>query len=259
MKTHTLAGLVASPLAVLAAPAWTMVANNESVPEIHGKPINADSGLFWVNKDAAAVCPDYDPNCPASDATIVSGPVYGSGDAAESQYWFMGILQDGGQMMNAAGLDNSYGGLPLKYVAVGAQEIGVGVWDTARNSHPGLVLDNSTVETLGAPTIRSQATVRPYTWMACPYPDTYPHPESLKDVDLSKPLSIKTITYEDVGSYPYCVQLEITLEPTTLAAPQYYYCEGCQYRCDNIYGNSACKAQKQPACLEPFCGAYTTE
>ncbi|CAD0114750.1 unnamed protein product [Aureobasidium uvarum] len=257
MKTFTLVGLLASPLAAVAAPAWTMYAYNESVPEIHGKPINADSGYFWVNKDAAAVCPDYDPECPAANTTIVSGPVNGDGSAAENSYWFMGILQQGGQQMDTAGLDATTGGLPLKYTAVGAADRGVGVWDTARNSHPSIIFDNSTVETLGAPTIRSKPSSVHYTWMACPYPLTYPYPASLQEVDLSKPMTIHDITTEDVNDSPWCVRLEITLKPTTLAAPQYYYCEGCQWRCDNIYGDSVCNAGKKPACLEPYCGPYT--
>lgn len=254
MKTTTLASLMASPLAVIAAPAWTMVAYNESYPEIHGKAITADSGTFWVNNPtSAAVCPAYDPECPAANTTIISGPVYGNGTTAQNEYWFMGILQSSGQQMRPAGLDNSYGGLPLKYAAVGAAEIGIGVWDAARDSAPGLVLDNSTVETLGTPTIRSKATVRPYTWMACP-DVTYPYPASLDQVNLSAPLSISTITYADSDNYPYCVRLEITLVPTTLAAPDFYYCDGCQNRCDGIYGASSCS---QPACLEPYCGPYT--
>ncbi|KAI4739006.1 hypothetical protein E4T50_10528 [Aureobasidium sp. EXF-12298] len=257
MKTFTLAGLLASPLAAMAAPAWTMYAFNESVPEIHGKPINADSGYFWINKDAAAVCPDYDPECPATDKTIISGPVYGNGDAAANSYWFMGILQEGGQQMATAGLDNSFGGLPLKYVAVGARDIGVGIWDTARNSPTPIGLDNSTVSDLGAPTLRPEGASRPYTWMACPYPNPYPYPASLQEVDLSKPMTIHDIATESVDEYPYCVRLEITLKPTTLAAPQYYYCKGCQWRCDNIYGDSVCDYSKKPACLEPYCGAYT--
>lgn len=251
MKTCTLAGLLASPLAAMAAPAWVMVAYNESVPEIHGKPINADSGSFWLNKDASATCPDYDPECPATNTTIISGPVAGIGG------WYMGILQPGGQEMTAPGLDSTVGGLPLKYEAVGARDIGVGVWDLARNSHPGIVLDNSTISTLGAPTIRTATGVHPYTWMACPYPRVYPEP-SLDQVDLSQPMTIQTVTIGD-ENYPHCVRLEITLHPTTMAAPQYYYCKGCQWRCDNIYGDSVCNYNKKPACLEPFCGPYTEE
>jgi hypothetical protein len=259
MKTFTLAGLLASPLAVMAAPAWTMYAFNESVPEIHGKPINADSGYFWINKDAAAVCPDYDPECPASNTTIISGPVYGDGSAAQYSYWFMGILQQGGQAMATAGLDSGFGGLGLEYVAVGAPGQGVGVWDVARNSPTPLGLDNSTISDLGAPTLRPEGGYRPYTWMACPYPNPYPYPASLQEVDLSKPMLIRDIAVESVDQYPYCVRLEITLKPTTMAAPQYYYCKGCQWRCDNIYGDSICNYNKKPACLEPFCGAYTNE
>lgn len=162
--------------------------------------------------------------------------------------------------MDTAGLDSTTGGLPLKYVAVGAEEIGVGIWDTARNSHPPLILDNSTISTLGSPTLRVQPSLssNPYTWMACPYPNPFPYPSSLQDVDLSAPLIIHTITAENTD-FPYCVRLEITLELTELAAPDYYECEGCQWRCDSLYGDSACDAAGKPACVEPWCGAYTEE
>lgn len=258
MKTFTLAGLLASPLVAMAAPAWTMYAYNESVPEIHGKSINADSGYFWVNKDAAAVCPDYDPECPASDTTIISGPVYGDGSYSQQTYWFLGILQQEGQQMATAGLDGGSGGLSLKYAGVGAAEIGVGVFDVARNSPNALNVDNSTVGDLGAPTLRPQG-YSPYTWMACPYPNPYPYPASIQEVDLSKPLYIRDIATDSVDDYPYCVRLEITLKPTTMAAPQYYFCKGCQWRCDNIYGQTPCDYNKVAACDEPFCGAYTNE
>ncbi|KAG9847226.1 hypothetical protein KCU98_g6009, partial [Aureobasidium melanogenum] len=258
MKTFTLAGLLAAPLTVMAAPAWTMYAYNESVPEIHGKPINADSGFFWINKNAAAVCPDYDPDCPASNTTIVSGPVYGSGSAAANSYWFMGILQQGGQQVSPAGLDDTFGGLSLKYAAVGAAERGIGVWDVSRNTGTSMILDNTTVSTLGAPTIRTKYGTRKYTWMACPDPLPFPAPDSYAQVDLSQPLKIYDFTVGDVDSYPYRVRLEVTLTPTTLAAPQYYFCAGCQNRCDAIYGASQCAAEGA-ACLEPYCGPYTTD
>jgi hypothetical protein len=255
MKPYTLAGLLVSPMAAMAAPAWIMHAYNESVPEIHGKAVQATNGAFWLNQQAAAVCPDYDPDCPAKNTTIISGPVYGSGSASGGQYWFMGILQEGGQAVSAPGLDSTTGGLTLKYTAVNAQSINVGVWDVARNSHPGLIFDNSTVSTLGAPTIRTAPypADSPYTWMACP-PRVYPEPTSLDGVDLTQPLTIQTIPTKSTNDYPYCVRLEITLELTTLAAPQYYYCDGCQNRCDNIYGASAC--QNAPACFPPYCGEY---
>jgi len=250
MKTFTLAGLLASPLAAMAAPAWIMHAFNESVPEIHGKPINADSGFFWINKDAAAVCPDYDPECPASNTTIISGPVYG--------YWYMGILQQGGQQVATAGLGSGSGGLPLKYTAVGAADRKVGVWDLARNSPDGFHVDNSTVGDLGAPVLRLNGgpNNKPFTWMACPYPNA---PASLQEVDFSKPMLIRDIATESVDQYPSCVRLDITLELTTLAAPQFYYCKGCQWRCDNVYGQTPCDYNGKPACVEPFCGAYTQE
>lgn len=169
----------------------------------------------------------------------------------------MGTLT-GGQPITAAGLDSTYGGLGLKYQAVGAADIGVGVWDVARNSHPGLIFDDSTESTLGAPTIRTVPGRGNYTWMACPYPLTYPYPESYLDVDLDSPLTIHTIT-TDSQEFPWCVRLEITLVPTTLAAPDYYFCKGCQWRCDNIYGDSVCARNGKAACLEPYCGPYTNE
>lgn len=251
MKTFTLASLLASPLAVMAAPAYIMHAFNESIPEIHGKPINADSGYFWVNKDASAVCPDYDPECPATNQTIISGPVYGT--------WYMGILQQGGQEMATAGLGSGSGGLSLEYTAVGAADRGVGVWNVARNSPDGIAVDNSTVSDLGLPTLRPKGGSKPFTWMACPYPNPYPYPASLQEVDLTKPMLIRDIATDSMDQYPYCVRLEITLELTTLAAPQFYYCKGCQWRCDNIYGRTPCDYNAVPACVEPFCGAYTQE
>jgi hypothetical protein len=44
-----------------------------------------------------------------------------------------------------------------------------------------------------------------------------------------------------------------------MAAPQYYFCKGCQWRCDNIYGQTPCDYNGVAACDEPFCGAYTNE
>ncbi|KAI4723290.1 hypothetical protein E4T48_00372 [Aureobasidium sp. EXF-10727] len=260
MKTFTLAGLLASPLAAMAAPAWIMYAYNESVPEIHGKPINADSGFFWINKDAAAVCPDYDPECPAANTTIVSGPVYGNGPAAQSTYWFLGILQSGGQQFELAGLDGGSGGLALKYAGVDAKARGVGVFDVARDSPPHMIVDNSTVATLGSNTIRvGHANPSNYfTWMACPYPVSS-SPASLAEVDFSKPMTIHYVAAEDVDARPYCVRMEITLKPTTLAAPQYYFCKGCEWRCDDLYGQTPCDYEGKPACLEPYCGPYTEE
>lgn len=167
--------------------------------------------------------------------------------------------------MNTAGADNAYGGPYLEYVAVGATEIGVGVWDTptvicpgCALSEPSLVLDNSTIGTLNAATIRGESSLYQHTWMACPYPNPYPFPTSLQEVDLSMPLAIHTVRSSS-DLYPHCVRLEITLVPTTLAAPDYYYCKGCQWRCDATYGDSVCDANKRPACLEPYCGPYTEE
>ncbi|KAH0069344.1 hypothetical protein KCU66_g22973, partial [Aureobasidium melanogenum] len=185
-------------------------------------------------------------------------PVYGSGSAAANSYWFMGILQQGGQQVSPAGLDDTFGGLSLKYAAVGAAERGIGVWDVSRNTGTSMILDNTTVSTLGAPTIRTKYGTRKYTWMACPDPLPFPAPDSYAQVDLSQPLKIYDFTVGDVDSYPYCVRLEVTLTPTTLAAPQYYFCAGCQNRCDAIYGASQCAAEGA-ACLEPYCGPYTTD
>lgn len=243
MKTFTLAGLMATMPAAMAAPAWTMYAWNESLPEIHGKPINANSGSFFINRPTTAVCPSYDLDCPSKNTTIISGPVYGNGanglpDNATT-YWFMGILEEGGQNVGVKGFESGAGGLFVEYAAAESDNYS----DEFRSSHGVLVLDNSTMATIGKPVIRETAPSYyadgPLGWSACSW-------------DNGTTYRIKS--GPQVGHNPLagCLNIQIALEMTTAPAPQFYYCEGCEFRCDQI-SNSACSG---PSCVPPYCGPH---
>lgn len=86
--------LSALATAASAAPAYIPYAYNESVPEIHGKPVNANNLAFWIGKNVTATCASWDPNCPSKNTTIISGPT--KGFVSNAQFW-LGILEEGGQ------------------------------------------------------------------------------------------------------------------------------------------------------------------
>lgn len=93
MKQSTFYGLTALlSTTSMAAPAYIPYVYNTSQPAIHGLPVAANNGLFWVGKPTTATCPTYDPSCPSQNTTIISGPT-------PVQEWWMGVLEEGGQVI----------------------------------------------------------------------------------------------------------------------------------------------------------------
>jgi len=199
MKTFTastLAFMATLLPAIHAAPAYIPWAYNPSVPGIHNKTIAANEGTFYINKNVTARCPDYDPDCPAKNTTIITGPTY-SLDSSEDQWW-MGILEPGGQTLFTGA--RLHGALQYAAAASGNQI------DYRDNPRGFLSTGNATT---GGLKLMGSGN----DFAACPNGD-----------------GSYTVQVEETLPQG-CTRFEMVLEETHAPAVQYYQCVGCEDRC----------------------------
>ncbi|KAI5207656.1 hypothetical protein AUEXF2481DRAFT_36454 [Aureobasidium subglaciale EXF-2481] len=203
-------------------------------------PLVAWNGMFigaYPGNRTTATCPSYDPNCPGKDTTIFSGPVLGK---EPTQLW-LGILQQGGQRVYmhepTGALEERAGyGQLISYTAAGNDE------------------------SANVPMVDKFEDL----FNIIEYPDVSKGTYGAKEGDLvlahgpnndtSFNFCTETIFAEgtNYGGYTsilstigkYCSPINVGVEYTTVDAPQFYNCEGCEYRSKN-----------GPACEPPFCGS----
>ncbi|KEQ94277.1 hypothetical protein AUEXF2481DRAFT_264380 [Aureobasidium subglaciale EXF-2481] len=173
-----------------------------ALPAIDGLPITANNGEFWIGKLTTATCPSYDPDCPSRNTTIISGPTY-------AQTWWMGVLEEGGQRI---------------FTPTNGQP-GYSAADSD-NYTPARVSYSYTLQT--ANTTDGRFLLKYYTrnWAAFPTEDD----------------GVWAVYAQSAGPQgaSTCLPFAWELRETTAPAPQYYNCEGCESRCNNIYG-TGCK------------------
>ncbi|KAL1296498.1 hypothetical protein AAFC00_000010 [Neodothiora populina] len=95
-SASVLASLALTLLPAVQAQAYIPYAWNTSAPAIHDQAITASYGIFDISDRTTGFCPDWDPDCPSKNTTILSGP----GD--DGSMW-MGSLRGGQQIYTFSG------------------------------------------------------------------------------------------------------------------------------------------------------------
>jgi len=226
------------PSAVLAqSEAWTpYISSTDS--SYNGLPIVAWNGQFVVGgdtKSTTAVCPSYDPDCPAKDVTILSGL---SADGSKGSLW-MGVLQEGGQKVYwhqppKTSFMRDYCYLWSYTAASRGADAGVPVTDVVGDV---FTTTNGTAG-YGVQGVLKLATVTKSTYDGTERQSTV---FSLCGVD-SDDNRYERVTVDGGKS---CFPVEIEIRRTDVAAPQFYGCKGCELRSKN---------DDLAACKTPFCG-----
>jgi len=239
MKTASIAAAAAAMFTTMVeAQAFTLKMRS-SDDRYNDVPVVAWNGMFIAElngNSTTATCPPWDTNCAGKDTTIFSGPTVG-GQA--TQMW-MGILQEHGQRVYThpppKGLFEStgYGDL-ISYTAAGNDEsANVPKVDDFNDLWNIVTIDND--NGLYGSVRGDQALAH--------------GPDNRYVFDLctanNNPWGGETHIISTVSKY--CYPVMIVIEPTDAAAPQFYNCDGCELRGNDL-------AKNGPACAPPFCGS----
>ncbi|THY89026.1 hypothetical protein D6C93_07045 [Aureobasidium pullulans] len=232
MKTVAIIAAAAATLSTMAeARAFTLkLATSGSWDNL---PLVAWNGMFIAalpGNSTTATCPPWDTNCPGAETTILSGPTL---EGAPTQLW-MGVLQEHGQRVYTheppKGLFEyqDYGDL-ISYTAAG------------------------TTEDANKPKVDNYGDL----WNILEYDFDYSYGAKQGDHVLAHGPDNSTFFGLCSAQYPwggqllilstvskYCGPVNVRVEETDVAAPQFYNCDGCEFRgsCDSY-----------PSCDYPFC------
>lgn len=202
--TTTLQALAALFPTAMAAQAYIPYAWSPNNTLIHNKPISANEGRFFINKETTAV-PPYGGNPDLYNTTIISGPTDGN-------RWWMGITGTGGQTLF---LGKYYPFLSYAKWALGSTVIdgkdvdggflpsyGTGaltfVLGETGDGQPKLVNTGNYGGALGTPSTNG--------WSACAVDDFF---------------SVEAGRRIEYGLE--CYDFELVLKETDVPAPQYYH------------------------------------
>ncbi|KAI5210406.1 hypothetical protein E4T39_00344 [Aureobasidium subglaciale] len=238
MKTAIATAAAAAMLSTMANAQAFILKTRSTGQYDNDKTLVAWNGMFIAENpgnSTTATCPPWAANCPGKDTTILSGPTLGG---SPTQLW-MGVLQEHGQRVYLheppKGLFESqnYGDL-ISYTAAGTSEsanvplvdnyedlFNIVKFDASSGSYG--AKDGELVLAHGADNSTSFNICSSY----------------------NNPWGGETGILSTVGKF--CTPINVVIEYTTVDAPQYYNCDGCELRGD--------LAKNGPACQPPFCGS----
>ncbi|KAI4716414.1 hypothetical protein E4T48_07403 [Aureobasidium sp. EXF-10727] len=237
MKTASVAAAAAAMLTTMVeAQAFTLKIRS-ATESLNDVPLVAWNGMFiagYSGNSTTATCPPWDANCPGKDTTIFSGPTV---DGQPTQMW-MGILQEHGQRVYThtppKGLFEStgYGDL-IGYTAAGNDDsANVPKVDTYGDLWNIKTIDNDN-GLYGSKRGDRALTHGPNDYVTFDL--------CSENADFGG----ETFVLSTVSKY--CSPVMVVVEETDVAAPQFYNCDGCEFRGTDLGKDGF-------SCSPPFCG-----